>query len=269
MIYCVWYPSGGFGHFINAVLTLHGDNFVRPKKSLEFSENGDSHSLDLIVPKYLHECWPGGIEFRHDKNYCVLVDNGIDNESTQFTNTFPNSTVIKICYSDRTWPVVARTMIDKAMKSSIEQQLPIDDWNSNEPWAQREKYFLFLRDHKFRYAWRSDDLNALYIDEMYEDYDEFFDKLNSIVKINWCDDLWYEWHAANAKYIRPIIEARKITNYIRMRCGVDITDLKGITDVWTQAVVYYYIWLEFGIEVPHNDFANFFTNTSQIIKLLP
>ena len=32
MIYCVQYPSGGFGHFINAILTLHGVEFVRPKK---------------------------------------------------------------------------------------------------------------------------------------------------------------------------------------------------------------------------------------------
>jgi hypothetical protein len=49
-----------------------------------------------------------------------------------------------------------------------------------------------------------------------------------------------------------------------MQCSSDLTH---ITDIWTQAVVYYYIWLEFGIEVPHNDFANFFTNTDQIIGL--
>ena len=31
MIYCVWYPSGGFGHFINAVISLYGVDFKRPK----------------------------------------------------------------------------------------------------------------------------------------------------------------------------------------------------------------------------------------------
>ena len=30
MIYCVWYPSGGFGHFINAVLTLYSKDFEVP-----------------------------------------------------------------------------------------------------------------------------------------------------------------------------------------------------------------------------------------------
>jgi hypothetical protein len=262
MIYCVWYPSGGFGHFINAVLTLHGDNFVRPSKSLEFSKNGNSHNLDLVVPKYLHECWPGGIEFCNDKNYCVLIDNGINNESTQFKYTFPNSTVIKICYTDRTWPIVARTMIDKAMESSIEEQLPTDIWETSEPWAQREKYFLFLRDHSLRHAWKSQEDSAIYIDELYNDYDEFFYTVNSIVKLNWCKDLWSEWRTANAMYIDPIKDAKSVLNYVKMQCSSDLTH---ITDIWTQAVVYYYIWLEFGIEVPHNDYANWFTNTNDIV----
>ena len=138
MIYCVWYPSGGFGHFVNAVLTLHGDNFVRPKNQLTFSKNGNSHYLDLVTPKYLHDCWPSGIEFLDHNNYCVLVDNGINNESEQFKSIFSNSKIIKICYSDYSWPVVARTMIEKAMHSSIEVQLPTTDWNNDAPWAQRE-----------------------------------------------------------------------------------------------------------------------------------
>jgi hypothetical protein len=265
MIYCVWYPSGGFGHFINAILTLHGNNFVRPKKSLEFSANGNSHSLDLVVPKYLQECWPGGFEFRDDKNYCVLIDNGINNESTQFTSTFSNSTIIKICYTDRTWPVVARTMIDKAMESSIEEQLPTDVWNTDAAWARREKYFLFLRDHKLRHAWRSKEHCAIYIDELYNDYDEFFNTLNSIVQINQCGDLWKEWRTANAQYFNPIKAAKSVLNDVKLQWSSNLTH---ITDVWTQAVIYYYIWLEFGIEVPHNDFADFFTNTDQIIGLI-
>jgi len=265
MIYCVWYPSGGFGHFINAVLTLHGDNFVRPSKSLEFSKNGNSHNLDLVVPKYLHECWPGGIEFRNDKNYCVLIDNGINNESTQFKYTFPNSTVIKICYTDRTWPIVARTMIDKAMESSIEEQLPTDIWETGEPWARREKYFLFLRDHPLRHAWKSQEDSAIYIDELYNDYDEFFYTVNSIVKLNWCKDLWSKWRTANAMYIDPIKDAKSVLNYVKMQWSSDLTH---VTDVWAQAVVYYYIWLEFGIEVPHNDYADWFTNTNDIVIML-
>ena len=266
MIYCVHYPSGGFGHFINAILTLRGKEFVRPKKNLEFSHNGDSHALDLVVPKYQGGWWPGGIEFLDNKNYCVLIDNGIHNEAhNKFKSTFPDSKTIKICYSDYSWPVVARTVIEKARGSTIEKQLPVDNWSTDDPWAQREKYFLFLRDHTLRHAWRSVDENDIYIDDLYVDYEEFVNTLNAVTKIEWCEDLWNQWRVANAKYIDPVVTARKIIDYASVGWSYNLSD---ITDVWTQAVIYYYIWLTFNIEVPHNDFADFFVNTDQIRELV-
>jgi hypothetical protein len=270
MIYCVWYPSGGFGHFINAVFTLHGDNFVRPKKSLEFSNNGDSHSLDLVVPKYLKDCWPGGIEFLDNKNYSVLIDNGINNQSATFKSTFPNSTVIKVCYTDYSWPVVARTMIEKAMASSLEEQLPVDIWDTDEPWARREKYFLYLRDHALRHAWRpameyelSD--NEIDVGELYQDYDNCHASLNAAAKIRDFYPLWQEWRLANSKYIDPAITAHKVLTSVVVG---ESRDLTHITDLWTQAVVYYYIWVKYNVEVPHNDYADFFTNTDQVRRLI-
>jgi hypothetical protein len=270
MIYCVWYPSGGFGHFVNAVLTLHGDNFVRPKKSLTFSPTGDSHSLDLILPKYFHECWTGGLEFVDNQNYCVLVDNGINNTNSGFKSTFPNATVIKICYSDYSWPVVARTMIEKAMQSSIEEQLPTDQWDSTEPWTRREKYFLYLRDHPLRHAWNSQNKHTLLdteldVAELYQDYEECHSVINAIAKTEDFCTLWKEWRLANSKYIDPVITAKTVLCQTGINDSVDLTH---ITDIWTQAVVYYYIWVRYRIEVPHNDYANWFTNTSDIVKML-
>ena len=270
MIYCVWYPAGGFGHFVNAVLTLHGNNFIRPKKSLEFSADGNSHNLDLIVPKYFHESWPGGIEFVDSKNYCVLIDNGINNESGKFKNTFPNATVVKICYSDHSWPVVALTMIEKAMQSNIEEQLPVDQWNSDEPWARREKYFLYLRDHSLRYAWSSQNKNMLLdteldVAELYQDYEECHAVINAVAKTENFYSLWKEWRQANSKYINPVINAKNILSLVVTNRSTDLTHVK---DIWTQAVVYYYIWLRYSIEVPHNDYSEWFTNTNDIVKML-
>jgi hypothetical protein len=264
MIYCVWYPSGGFGHFINAVLTLHGKNFARPKKSLEFSANGNSHQLDLVVPKYLHGEWPGYAKFIDSKNYCLLVDNGINNESDNFKSAIPDSNVIKICYSDYSWPVVAKTMITKAMNSSIEDQLPVDHWSSDAPWVRREKYFLFLRDHTLRNHWRPKDRNALYIDDLFE-YSQFFYKINSLVEVSPFESLWQQWREANNEYIDPVEIAKDIVDMVVAK---KVHQLTYIKDIWTQSVVYYYIWITFGIEVPHNDFDNFFTDTQQIIDLV-
>jgi hypothetical protein len=156
-------------------------------------------------------------------------------------------------------------MINKAMGNSIEEQLPINEWETDEPWSRREKYFLFLRDHKLRHAWRPTDDYTLYIDNLYSNFEEFFKTLNSIVATEYCLDLWQEWREANAEYINPVEIAKRIILDVNMKVPSDLTH---ITDVWTQAVVYYYIWLEFGVEVPHNDFANFFTNTDQIMELV-
>ena len=39
---CVWYPAGGFGHFVNSILTLYGDGFVRPAhKQFDVGASGD------------------------------------------------------------------------------------------------------------------------------------------------------------------------------------------------------------------------------------
>jgi hypothetical protein len=265
MIYCVWYPSGGFGHFINAVLTLYGKDFLRPNGSLEFSSNGNSHNLDLVVPKYLHGKWIDHFDFLNDKNYCVLIDNGINDENTRFVSIFPGAKIIKICYSDYTWPIVARTMIEKAMVSALDAELPVDSWGTNEPWARREKYFLFLHDHDLRHAWKpTQDSTALYIDDLL-DYCNCFNKLNLLTGVESFEKTWIKWHRSNSKYISPIEIAKNIITEVKLK---RYQSLDYVTDIWTQAVVYYYIWITFGVEVPHNNFSNFFKDTSQIMDLV-
>jgi len=264
MIYCVWYPSGGFGHFVNAVLSLYGKNFVRPQGTLEFSPNGNSHSLDVVVPKYYQNHWPHNFEFDKTKNYSVLIDNGINDEGTRFKSYFPNATVIKICYSDHSWPVVARTMIDKAMTSNIETQLPTAEWDTDQPWAKREKYFLFLRDHQLRNAWRSENDNCIYVEHLF-DYSNLYNRLNRFEKILPFKDSWNLWRETNSKYIDPCETADIAIQHIKNH---QTFNLSHVTDIWAQAIIYYYVWLEFGVEVPHNDFANWIDSTDRITALL-
>ena len=150
------------------------------------------------------------------------------------------------------------------MRSNIDRELTLDNWDSNEDWARREKYFLFLRDHALRHAWKSTTTTMLFVDDLL-DYNCLFDKLNSVVKIEPFEQLWLSWYGANSKYIEPCKIAENIISQIKLNQTCDISAIK---DIWTQAVVYYYVWIEFGVEVPHNDFCNFFTNTDQIARLV-
>lgn len=264
MIYCVWYPSGGFGHFINGILGLYGKGFKRPVGQFEFSNTGDSHYLDLVAPKYTGTTVDYHYNFDPDYNYSVLIDPGINSNSRNFMQAFPESKIIKICYTDTSWPIVARTMIDKAMKSTIQIELAIDTilWHTTDPWAQREKYFLFLRDHNLRWAWKDEPgINCFYIDYLLD-----YTKLKSAMedaKLELSDfkDIWNKWYTCNKKYFVPVDQAKQVIDKIDRQENIDLTN---VTDLWTQAVIYYFIWLKFGKEVPHNNFKNFFKDTNQI-----
>ena len=265
MIYCVWYPSGGFGHFVNAVLTLHGDNFERPTNTLTFSKKGHSHSLNLVVPKWLHGRWPGNFVFDPDKNYSVLIDNGINDERDDFKKTFNNAVVIKICYSDHSWPVVARTMIEKAMNRSLDSELPTESWSTRENWTIREKYFLFIRDHHLRQCWRPNTVDKpLLIDHMF-DYNQFRNAIWELANTQDFQNIWAEWRQANTASIDPVVNAASVIAAVSEQKN---KNLSNITDLWTQAIVDYSIWLKFGFEVPHNDYSNWFENTNEIITML-
>lgn len=265
---CIWYPSGGFGHFVNAVLTLHGQGFVRPKnKTFNFSLTGNSHNLQLVCPKYMNG-QPYSFEFKEPKKYSVLIDNGINNERQTWRETFSGAECIKLCYSEYTWAVIARTLIEKAMNSTLEFEVNIgqDLWPESADWSLREKWFLYLRDHPLRHAWKdSDDCINFYVDDMF-DYQRFKKVLqkNSIQTTDF-KQLHHDWLESNHRYIDPLLTGLEIINGIKKQ---DYFDLSSYKDIWLQAVVNYFIWLEWNFEVPANDYADWFTNTQEISILL-
>jgi hypothetical protein len=264
MIYCVWYPSGGFGHFINAVLSLYGENFVRPLDNhYEFSDDGSSHNLRKNTPIYKNQI-PFTFNFNPSKNTSVLIDNGITDEGNEFYSTFPNSIKIKLWYSEIFWPVIAKTSIVKAMRSDIKKELPLDKdkWPDDSDWAVREKYFLFLRDHQFRHAWKSQqDCICIHVEDL-RNYRNLRIKLESAgIKLNDFQNLWQDWYEKNNCYYKAVDQAKNVISAIKNNKNYDLT---VITDLWEQAVIYYILWLEYRCEVPHYDYVNFFKDTDEI-----
>ena len=263
MIYCIWYPSGGYGHFINGIISLHGKDFVRPKKEFGFSTDGNSHSLDLAAPTYFKD--PTNYDFNFDQksNYGVLIDNGISNEGTRFRDFFPDSRIIKICYKDYDWPILANTMIHKAMKTNFNSEVSLDsdNWSVSDPWAVREKYFLFLRDHYFRQWWKpSDDVFPVMVKDLltYQSTKKAIENIGIVLSD--FEDLWNQWWHLNKKYFDPVIKAECIIN--------GSWPDQPVTDTWEQAVTYFEIWRRYGVEVPHNDFPDFFYDRSHLDQWL-
>jgi hypothetical protein len=269
-IFCVWYPSGGFGHFISAVLTLHGTDFVKPNNTTyQFSIDGNSHSSDLTAPKFYSDTANYCFDFtKSDKKYVVLVDSGINNETNGFVEQFSNAQVLKVSYTAATWPIVAFTSIHKAMKSSIHNELAVDSdlWPTKQNWAQREKYFLFLVEHYYRTMWKpAVGCYNLLVDDLL-DYQKFYNRLREFgIELTNFSDLWDTWFGLNQVYISPVLLAQQVIDAVRSRSNMDLSFCQ---DLWTQAVVNYTIWHQFGYIVPANDFADWFNNSDQIVALL-
>lgn len=269
MIYCLWYPSGGYGHFVNAILGFYGHDFARPTNSFQVSTDGNCHDIDLVIPKYNSQS-ANNYQLpilSPDKNYSVLIDNGINDETADFLCCFDGAKVIKICYDDWTWPVVAKTHVIKAMHSEFDQHLSPDAhrWPDSSDWAVREKFFLYLRDHDLRSKWRPEQYRSISIDHL-RDHDTLIAAIRSCgIAIDNFTATWHTWWQKNQIYFDPIICAEQTVQQVKLRQSVD---LAHVTDFWTQAVIYYYIWLHWRREVPHNDYAGFFASTDEILAWL-
>jgi hypothetical protein len=226
-----------------------------------------------VAPKYRNNKEKYRFDFADERDYSVLIDNGITDETDDFLLMFPNARVLKISYSDRSWPVVARTMIEKAMNQDFTKELdPSAEHHGHgcgccfEPWEYREKYFLYLRDHQFRTGWRADPrFINLSVDDILH-YETLYNTLNNNnLFTEDFDSLWTVWSQVNDIYIEPVILARHVMERVRSRQNFNLAEF---TDFWAQAVINYYIWLEFEFEVPANDYADWFTNTDDIVKML-
>ena len=74
-----------------------------------------------------------------------------------------------------------------------------------------------------------------------------------------------DFYPINQKYIEPVTQSLLTIQHIKNNVN---TSLDHISDLWSQSVLYYFIWKEFNKEVPHNDYADFFSDTYSIKRWL-
>jgi hypothetical protein len=274
----IQYPSGGFGHFIHVILSTYCNQFGGLLNEYRFGPGGDSHSYPTLLPKYFNNSF----DITQYKNrlseittefVTVLIDSGIDNDSYEFLSLISPDLKIRICYDDWSWPLLAKMFFTRCMSSVTGQKETVETWitpsldhwdNPDSSWAKREKFFLYLRDHPFRSMWRSSNRNNLNLPvENVLIYQDLHQSLNHLVKVNNFEDFYRKWFATNQVHFEFYNQSINIINHLR-----DNIDITHITDLFTQSVVYYYIWLKYNFEIPHNDYSDWFTNTKDIVTVL-
>ena len=125
----IHYPSGGFGNFINVLISMCFDAIDTPEKDFKFSADGNSHDF----PKSTWCHYEDNIRLLRDD--ILLVDSGIERDYIEpIIEKFPNSPIIRMCIDEKSKSIVTQTCRYKAERS----QFVLDgEW-----WEQREQYTL-------------------------------------------------------------------------------------------------------------------------------
>lgn len=277
-IVSVQYPSGGFGHFMHVILSTHCKKFNGKKINYKFGPGGDSHNYPVGLPKYHKLSTFNKTTYQQCLNNItseystVLIDSGIDNDSNEFQQIIIPNISIRVCYNDWTWPLLARMFYTRCMSAvnGTEQNInqwifPLStEWECHDAaWAKREKFFLYLRDHEFRYSWRENHSTLNIPIDYILDYSLLKTSLEQFFVLDDFDILYQHWYQTNYKHFKFFLDAKFVWDNLHNR-----VDLSHITDLFTQSLVYYYIWLKYNIETPHNDYHEWFTNTKDIIEML-
>jgi hypothetical protein len=73
---------------------------------------------------------------------------------------------------------------------------------------------------------------------------------------------WNKWYIGNYDdYILPTVIATNVLECVKTNTIMDLTQ---ITDIWTQSVILFYLWLEYRVEIPYNDYKEFFKDSQEL-----
>jgi hypothetical protein len=265
MIYLIWYPSGGFGHFVNAsLMSLLG---IMPEKSGFISSSGDSHAIKSTLGFFTNQ---SAMSDSYSSPQTLLVDNGITDENINFHDVLSRKDVvpIKITYDDRFWPVIAKTSIVKAQRTRLDEELgDISQWGGDSgDWVIREKYLLYLKHHYFRTMWKPDDRFKNFNAHSLVNYDSFINEIQSLTGISGdLRELHAEMMQKNENFFAAAAIGQRVVESIKDGRHFD---LSAINDLWDQAVINFYVETCFDVILPAYDTRAWFHNTEDITPYL-
>ena len=260
MIYCVWYPPGGFGHYVNSIITMYGYGFKKPNDtSILIDSKGSSHGTERSAPIYLHD--PESYEFEFDSNfhYSVLIDNG-NNTSERFRQFFPGATIIKITYDDWYWPIVARTVVEKASHEDFDQFIKGFDWSRCGSIRFQENCVHYIKDHSLRKTFSSDGLEQTLALADVVNYQRLKTRLEQFgIELQDFESKHNEFLEKNAVYIDPVLNSLKLLDDVEHQRWSDLSYFDH--NPWAQSIVYFYLWKKYNL----TDYSTWFKSCDQLI----
>lgn len=281
----IHYPSGGYGFYLTRLINRYVSGIVKVHDSFDFDHLGTSHSLPLVY---------GDVHF--NQNRILHIDQadpiyhndisqglytlipycpGINDDKIQDTlNYYPDCKVVRLCYDDRTWPLVFYNAIVKAKQDNINRDVFFDreKFGSDADWAKRENFSLLCKHHSLRSQWKMvTDYRILNIDifALLTNPGRVISDIAQFVygKITY-DDLDLKCKHQAFLAANPATAMHLEILQISNELGT-FRDLGWIKELFWQAVTNFYVEEKYNITIKVNDHPDWFTNTKNIVELIP
>jgi hypothetical protein len=275
------YPSGGYGYYLTRLINSFVTNVVQTADSFEFDRVGTSHLLPLVAGDIHHEqnrnlysvndCYQNDID--QQKYILIPYCSGIHNDSTiNLEINFPNAKIARLCYYDNTWPLIFQNCILKAMAGTLETDVEFDfeKFGSRDNWARRENFSLLCENHHYRNMWKP------YYHDRFLNIDIFellIDPYGCLLKVaNFINGSVHHADSLpdrHTQFLNANPNTKTHLEILRLVESLNINqDLMHLQHLYHQAVMNFYIQNKFNFVIPSNDYANWFTNTKEIVTML-
>jgi hypothetical protein len=168
--------------------------------------------------------------------------------------------------------LVFQNCIVKAARGTVESDVEFkaEEFGVLDDWARRENFSLLFDRHHYRITWKEhvhDNWLNIDISELITDPKNCLEKVanfigGSIINLHELPIKHQQFLDANPNTVQHL----EILNIVK-NLNVD-QDLTHINQLYQQAVLNFYVQLEFNFVIPANEYANWFTNTKEIVTML-
>lgn len=276
-IIAISYPPGGFGHFVYHVLTHYFNETVKvADPSFTFAASGDAHAsrkyAPIWNPRDSYKPYISTQVNQHDR-IVVLCDHGWNHSSVQdIWRDFPSAHVVRMVIDEDAEPVIYHTYINKTGQTFDHAQQVAQHWpEANEAWAQRENFTLWYRSRPFVFApVMHPRATNLAISQLLMSPAESFLALSRDLGLTVSDpnglvSFCRKWLTSQQQYCNIFLMWRKIINALDNDINLD---LGSIQDLHDQGYINYRVERRYNIEIPVNDYRDWFANTDELREMI-
>ena len=263
MLVCVDYPSGGFGHFIAALLSRSFDSVFDRGGEFLLDSKGTSHQYPLHYSKWRHRDPSFELQPKFDfgdKHSVLLVDSGFDNSSDVIFSKIEAPFIIRLCIDDRAKSIVHQTCKIKAENSLF--NLNGNDWEERELFTLTYHHIDNNHDYYLNTFSPGSDFFEINISDLFFNFESVKHRLAEVFgqPNNNIDLMHQQMVQSNIDFIK----AEKLVNSFEQSKPINWNEYS----IHEQGFFNYWIEKTHNIEIPVFDYKDWFSSYEDVHELL-